>query len=76
MSIQYFTKLVGIESKSDDLHGASRTRRPTSSAVTQTRFFKTFLVSGGFSTHECESEGKKERMTEILFMKNELKSVR
>ena len=73
MSMQSFTKLVGIGSKSDDLHGASRTRRHTSSAVTQVRFCKTFLVSGGFSTHECESEGKEEWMTEILFMKNELK---
>ena len=32
--IQSFTRLVGIESKSDDLHGADRTRRRTSSSVT------------------------------------------
>ena len=38
MSMQSFTILVGIASKSDDLHGASRTRRLTSSAVTQVRF--------------------------------------
>ena len=31
MSIQSFTKLVGIGSKSDDMHGANRTRWSTSS---------------------------------------------
>ena len=46
MSIQSFTKLVGITSKSDDLHEASRTRRNTSSAMTQEKLCKTFLVSG------------------------------
>ena len=35
MSMQSFTNLVGIGSKSDDLHAASRTRWRTSSAVTQ-----------------------------------------
>ena len=35
-----FTEVVGIGSKSDDLHGASRTRRQTSSAVTQVRFLQ------------------------------------
>ena len=35
-------------------------------------FCRTFLVSGGFNTRECESDGKEERMTEILLMKNEL----
>ena len=50
MSIQSFTRLVGIGSKSEDLHGAHKTRRRTSSAVTQLRFCKTFLVSGGFNT--------------------------
>ena len=72
MSIQSFTRLVGIGSKSEELHGARRTRRRTSSAVKQVRFCKTFLVSVGFNTHECESEGKEERMTEILIMKNKL----
>ena len=38
MSMQSFIKLVGFGSKSDDLHGARRTRRRTSSAVTQIRF--------------------------------------
>ena len=33
-SIQSFTKPVGIGSKSDDLHGADRTRQRTSSSVT------------------------------------------
>ena len=65
MSIQSFTRLVCIGSKSEDLHGAHRTRRHTSSALTQFRFCKTFLVSGGFNTHECESEEKEEQMTEI-----------
>ena len=72
MSIQSFTILVGIAPKSDDLHGACRTRRCTSLAVTQVRFCKTFLLSGGCNTCECESEGKEERMTEILLMKTEL----
>ena len=72
MSIQSFTRLIGIESKSEDLHGACKTRRCTSLAVTHLRFCKTFLVSGGLNTRECESEGKEERMTEILLMKNEL----
>ena len=72
MSMQAFTRLVGIGSKSEDLHGARRKRWCTSSAVTQLRFCGTFLVSGGFNTHECESERKEERMTEILLMKNDL----
>ena len=33
ISIQSLTKLVGIGSKSDDMHGADRTRRRTSSSV-------------------------------------------
>ena len=40
ISIQSFTKLVGIGSKSDDLHGANRMRRRTSSSVTWVRFMK------------------------------------
>ena len=40
--------------------------------MTQLRFCKSFLASGGFNTRECESGGKEERMTEILLMKNEL----
>ena len=71
MSVQSFTGLVGIGSESEDLHGVRRTRWRTSSAVTQVRFCKTFLVSGGFNTRECESEGKEEQMTEILLMENE-----
>ena len=73
MSMQSFTRLVGIGSKSEDLHGAHRTRWRTSSAKTQLRFCTTCLVSGGLNTRECESEGKEERMTEILLMKNDLK---
>ena len=72
MSIQSFTRLVGIGSKSEDLHGTRRTRQLTSSVVTQVTFSKTFLVSGGFNTREYESEVKEEGMTEILLMKNEL----
>ena len=72
MSMQSFTRLVGNGSKSEDLHGARRTRWRTSSAETQVRFCRTFLVSGGFNTRECESEGKEERMTEIFLMKAEL----
>ena len=73
MLMQSFTRLVSIGSKSEDLHGARRTKWRTSSAVTQLRFCRIFLVSGSFNTHECESEGKEERMTEILLMQNELK---
>ena len=73
MSMQSFNRLVGIGSKSEDLHGARKTRWCTSSAVTQLRFCKTFLVSREFYTRECESEGKEERMIEILLKKNELK---
>ena len=73
MSTQSFTRLVGIGSKSEDLHGARTTRWCTSSAETQLRFCRTFLISGGFNTRECESEGKQERTTEILLLKNELK---
>ena len=73
MSMQSFTRLVGMGSKSEDLQGARRTRWRTSSAETQLRFCRTFLASGGFNTRECESEGKEERMTETLLMKNEPK---
>ena len=68
MLMQSFTRLVGIGSKSEDLHGARRTRWRTSSAETRLRFCRTFLVSGGFNTRECESGGggEEERMTEIL----------
>ena len=66
MSMQSVTRLVCIGSKSEDLHGAHRTRWRTPSAVSQLRFCRTFLVSGGFNTRESESEGKEERMTEIL----------
>ena len=72
MSMQSFTRLVGIGSKSEDLHATRRTRWRTSSAVTQLRFCRTFLVSGGFNTRECELDGKEERITEILLMENKL----
>ena len=44
----------------------------TSSAVTQVRFCKIFLVSRGFNTRDCESEENEERVTEILLKKREL----
>ena len=72
MSMQSFTRLVGIGSKAEDLHGVRRIRWRTLSAVTQLKFCRTFLVSGGCNTRECESEGKEERMKEILLLKNEL----
>ena len=59
MSMQSFTKLVGKVSKSDDLHGVNRTRWHTSSSVTQLRFCKTFLVSGGLNTPEHKPDGRK-----------------
>ena len=73
MSIQSYTKLVGIKSKFDDLHGTSRTRWHTSLAVTLVTFSKTFLVSGRLSTRKCESQGKQEWITQTLFMKKQLK---
>ena len=73
ISMQSFTRLVGSGSKSEDWHGARRTSWCTSSAETRLIFCRTFLVSGGLNTRECESEGKKERMTENVLMKNELK---
>ena len=72
MSMLSFTRLIGIGSKSEDWHGACTKRWRTSSPVTQLRFCSAFLVSGGFNTRECESQGKEERMTGILLMKNEL----
>ena len=69
MSMQSFTRLVGIGSKSEDLHGARTIRWRTSSAVTQLKFCGTLLVSGEFNTPEGESEGNEEQMTEILLMK-------
>ena len=46
MSLKSFTRLVGIVSKSEDLHGARRTRQCTSLAETQVRFCKTFQDPG------------------------------
>ena len=60
MSMQSFTELVGIGSKSDDLHRASKPRWCTSPEVTQVRFYKTFMVSRGFSARKCELEGRDE----------------
>ena len=73
MSMQSFTRLVGIGSKSEDLHGAVGQDGAPHWQRYNLRFCRTFLVSGGFNTRECESKGKEERMTEILLMKNELK---
>ena len=50
MSMQSFTRLVGIGSKSEDLHGARRRRWRTSSAETQFRFVRTFQVCD-YSAH-------------------------
>ena len=73
VSIQSFTKLVGIGSKSDDLHGADRTRQLTSSSVARVRFCSTSLVLGGVTTSEREPVGKEDGMMEIFLMKKELK---
>ena len=73
MSIQSFTKLVGTGSKSDDVHGVDRTRRHSSSSVTQVRFCKTIAVAGAFNTSEQAPVEKEEQMGEILLMKKELK---
>ena len=66
VSVLSFTKLVRIGSKSEDLHGANRTKRHTSSSVTQVRLCRTFQVSGGFNTPMHEREGKEERIMKIL----------
>ena len=71
MSIQSITELVGIKSKSDDLHGAKRTRQHTSQSVRQVRVCKTFLVSARFNAIEHEPE-KEKQMMGILFMIKEL----
>ena len=71
--MQSFTKPVGNGSKSDDLHGADRTRRRTSASVTWDRLCRTSLVFGGVNTFEHEPEEKEDRMMEILFMKKNLK---
>ena len=49
LSMQSLTRLVGIVSKSEDLHGVRSTRWRTSSAETQPRFCTTFLESGMLS---------------------------
>ena len=67
MSIQSFTRLAGIGSKSEELREARGTRWRTSSAVTQLIFCRTFLVSRRFNTRE--SVWKEERMTDILMKK-------
>ena len=67
MSIQCFTKLVGIGLQPDYLHGANRTGLITSSSVTQVRFCETSPSSGGLNT--LEPEQKEERMIAILFIK-------
>ena len=52
MSIRSFTKLVGIRSMSDDLHGANRTRRSTSSNICRpiTAFTGQLLDVGSWKT--------------------------
>ena len=70
MSIQSFAKLVSIGSKSDDLHRANRTRRPTSSWVTSS-FRNTFLVSGGFNTHERETAEREGNEGDFIYIHKE-----
>ena len=73
VSMHSFTKLVGIGSKSDDLHGADNTRRRTSSSLAGVRCCNTSLELGGVTTCGHEPMGKEDRMMEILLMKKELK---
>ena len=54
MSMQFFPALIDIGSKSGHLHGASRTGRHTSSAVTQVRFYKTILKCEGKEPSETD----------------------
>ena len=61
ISIPSVTKLVGIGSNSDDLHGADRTRRRTSSSVAWVRLWRTSLVLEAIITFEHEPEGKEDR---------------
>ena len=58
MPMKSFNKLVGMESHSDDLHRANRTRWRTSLWVIQIRFYKTCEVSGGINTLKHEPEKK------------------
>ena len=61
ISIQSFTKLVGIGSKSNDLHGASRRRLCTSSTVTQVKFCRDLSGMRRIEyTRGCKSDGEEE----------------
>ena len=71
-SLQLFAKLVGIRSKSHDLHRAVKTRWNTSSLVAEVRLCKTSLVSEGFVKLEHEPEESEEWLIEILFRNKEL----
>ena len=68
MSMQSFTILVGIGSKSENVHMG-----PVGQDGAPHRHRHNWDFVGGFNTRECESEGMEERMTEILLMKNELR---
>ena len=50
IAIQYFTKLVGIGSKSDDFHETDRTRRRTSSSFVYASGLKKRETTG---SHVC-----------------------
>ena len=56
MSMQSFTRLVGTGSKSEDLHGACRTRWHTSSAERHTLDFVEPSWYQEASTHESVSQ--------------------
>jgi hypothetical protein len=77
-SMQLFSKEVGIGSRSEDLQGALRTRRRTSSSVTVAKSRSSSLPSGGLGFARFESEfgfrGKEERIFVILFRKNDPKA--
>ena len=65
-SVQYYTELVRIGPiyKSDDLQVAIKTRRCTSSSVTDVKLRNSARMSGGLVTLGYDPEGKEKRMTE------------
>ena len=56
ISLKLFAKLVRIRSKSDDLHGAIKTRQCTSSSVMEVKLCNSVLVSGGLVAFRARGE--------------------
>ena len=74
-SIQYLNRVVAIGSRSQDLHGAVKTKRRTSASETGTKLWSTAQVSGGLRlvVFRCACKGNAACMIEILLMKKDPK---